>query len=262
MSDTMTPRELDDAGRIHLNHQGYRNRAAHESMLANAERGLNGARSLNGVFAREANKLSADATSSPELKAVNTAVREAATLADAAWIKMRTTLTDDTMAPEGRTRIANETLTEARAKIAEQVDRAAVNTEVARARLTTEAIGTPSKDREAFARQDAEATLAGAPDPLAAITSLAQDPDPDIRALAAGPWGTRRLQASGVDHLDTHLAAIRKAATEAARTHGTGRRKQAADTLSRLTSADALVAYASNYAHLALDGFDTSNNGR
>jgi hypothetical protein len=258
----MTARQLDDAGRVHLNREGFRQREQVKLVLANVDRGIEGARSLKGVFQRASDDLAGLFGTHPEVRAVHGAASTAASTADVAAANIRATLTDDRIAPEARQRLANEQLAEARATISGLVTKAATNVALLRAKLTIEAIGTVARDREGFARADAEASMAAAPDPVTGMTRLAQDADPNVRALAAGDWGQRRLEAANVTHLDDHLAAIRKVAVETAKVHGTERAKKAAETLDRLSSAVTLSTYGSHYGALALSGFDDVNAGR
>jgi hypothetical protein len=120
------------------------------------------------------------------------------------------------------------------AKIDQLREAALTEVEVSRAKLTTSALPTPSGDAEMTARQDAQVTLDAAPDPLSGLERLARDNDPNVRALAAGSWGRRRLEAAGIPSPDSaHQAVVTQALTYTAE-HGTGRRQAAAQAALRL----------------------------
>jgi hypothetical protein len=131
------------------------------------------------------------------------------------------TLSDDTIHPDGRKRIARETIDAATADSTERQDQADGALQVLEAQLESEAIGTPDRKREQLARDEAAMLLDRADNPVDAMIRLASDPDPDLRAVVAGPWGRRYLEATGTkDAAKLHAGNVRPQAIQTAATHG------------------------------------------
>ena len=193
----------------------------------------------------------------PELsRDVRGAIDKVKRTADEAWSQAARMRVNDDIAKAGRQRRVTETVTEARKQVETLAEQADVQVTVARAQLEMQAIGKPSPQREAFARQDAEATMAGKTD-IGTLHKLARDPDPDVRALIAGEWGRRRVEAASPNKqaaAEAHKA-IRDIAIDTASKIGTDAQRRAAAGVRSLDGAAKAVVAAREYGRTKLRGF-------
>jgi hypothetical protein len=131
------------------------------------------------------------------------------------------TLMDDMIAPDGRKRLAKEAIDNATNEAAERQSETTGALQVLEAQLESEAIGTPERRREQLARDEAAMLIDRADNPVDAMIRLATDPDPDLRAVVAGPWGRRYLESTGTkDAAQLHAGNVRPKAIGAAIRHG------------------------------------------
>ncbi|HEY7433109.1 MAG TPA: hypothetical protein VH641_20510 [Streptosporangiaceae bacterium] len=139
---------------------------------------------------------------------------------------------DDRIAAEGKRRLLAETADQAHKSLSEARDQIDHHIALAEAELTVAAMPTLTKGNELLARTDAEMMLAGVPAGQLGtqMMELARGDDLDVAALVAGPWGRKRLAASGLKGQDleqAHKAVTGAAVAAAAASSDEGRRAAA-----------------------------------
>lgn len=228
---------------------------AHQDKIRRINSSHEGAQKIRGVVTREVSAMGDLAIPYETRKAIKESINRAVTAADAGVVKGVAAMTDDRYAPVARDRIMKEEVEKANKDIADSLDTAEVHLEVAKASLITEAVGKVNPRREEFARQDAQTIMNGAPSVAEGLQRLAKDTDPDIRALAAGEWGLRHLEAAGEKNPKRRHEAIVLEAVEAAREHGDPKAQKAAESFFNIGQVRRAIDAGRGYAQLSMSGF-------
>ena len=250
MSDAinqLTPHERQAVAHVEQNKAAYRERATREAAQQSAAAEAAHVDQLRNVVHREVGNIPGADAAPSELRRLSDTVKSMVSEADRTFRDAAKARGDDTLPVETREARAQDIATVGQAKLDQLRDQALTEVEVAKAKLSVKALPKPTGEAETFARQDAEVTLTSADSTLEGLEKLAQDPDPNVRALAAGSWGRRRLEAAGVRNADSVHQAVVTQALQHTATNGTGPRQRAAEAALKLTAkpAHAGVQYAS-----------------
>ena len=120
---------------------------------------------------------------------------------------------------------------------------------VLEAELTVAALPQPTGQTRESAAAEATAFLAAHPDKAKALKQLAEDSDPNLRALAAGDWGTRMAAAYG---MPTEVVLAARTAALAHEAKGAGARAGYARAALEFDTVRGALGGASALAHRVL----------
>lgn len=228
------------------NREAFAERVRLEGAAQAARAEAEAADRIRGIVSRELADLPGLDAAPGDVAALRKTCLQIIAEADATAQHAAKTREDDTLPQETRDARIEDLQTIGQAKIDQLRDQAMAQVEIAKARLTVRALPAPKADREGFARSDAEATLAAAPSVLDGLRRLATDPDPGVRGLAAGSWGRRRLEASGLNNYAAAHDAIIVQALDHVASNTTGLTQKAAEAALALNAkaASAALSYA------------------
>jgi hypothetical protein len=184
---------------------------------------------------------------------VRQAIGRVRDLADQTFATVDATRVDDSVALGARRRRIAEAVETGDQGVTAAIDGARATVLVHRAELELEALGRVDPRREPMARADAEVTLGGRTD-VEALQQLARDPDPDVRALVAGPWGYRRVrsQARSDEAAQELHKAVRDIALVTAAKVGDDRQRRAVQGIKALDEASRAIDAVRSYASILL----------
>ena len=250
MSDTidqLTPDERQAVAHVEHNKAAYAERVDREARQQSAADEAAHVDQLRNVVHRELGDIPGKDAAPTEVRRLSETVKQLVSEADRTFQEAAKARGDDTLPVETREARAQDIATVGQAKLDQLRDQALTEVEVAKAQLSVRALPKPTGEAETFARQDAEVTLGSASSALEGLEQLAKDSDPNVRALAAGSWGRRRLEAAGVRNADSVHQAIVTQALHHTATNDTGTRQRAAEAAIKLTAkpAHAGIQYAS-----------------